>query len=85
MPLPDMMTGPVVVQDPMQKKQMLLKLVDLTESCLDSAKKISDEAVLAVDDARASNVDFAPRYLTTAMRDLQRAVDWLLYLKTSGL
>jgi hypothetical protein len=33
----------------------------------------------------AGTVDFAPRYFTTASRDLHRAVEWYAHLKESNL
>jgi hypothetical protein len=87
MPLPATLTNKanvVFVRDPKQEQQMLLKLVDTSASYLEAAKKMDEEGTLSAS-VRAANVDFASRYVTTAMRDLQRAVDALLHLREEGL
>jgi hypothetical protein len=87
MPLPATLTdnaNVVFVPDPKQQQQMLLKLVDTSASYLGAAKKIAEERTMTAS-ATAANADFAPSYFPAAMRDLQRAVDWLLHLKEEGL
>jgi hypothetical protein len=85
MPLPPTLeTNNAFVRDPEQERQMQLKLVDQYASFLDAVKKMAEEGILKAR-AGAANADFAPRYFTTTMRDLQRAVHWLLYLQTAGL
>jgi hypothetical protein len=87
MPLPATLTDDskvVFVRDPQQERQMLLKLVDQGISFLDAAKKIHEEGTLSAS-VGAANVDFASRYVTNAMRELQRALHWLLYLMKEGL
>jgi hypothetical protein len=84
MPLPAGKGGEIFVRDPQQQQQMLLKLVDTSASYLGAAKKISEERTMRAS-ATEANADFAPSYFPAAMRDLQRAVDWLLHLKEEGL
>jgi len=65
--------------DPGQKLQMLVKLVDLQAQHLSDLQQINSEASHMRE--TATN-EFAPRYFATASRDLQRAVDWYLYLRS---
>jgi len=73
---------PRVVPDQKQKMQMLVKLIDM---------KLQHLADLRVTDALRAQThdqvptDFTPRYFASASRDLQRAVDWLIYIKSKGL
>jgi len=77
---------PKVILDPEQNKQMILKLLELEKSVVSDLWKSSDQRD-ASDSARAqtSAVDFAPRYFSTACRDLHRAVAWYIQLKKEGL
>jgi hypothetical protein len=69
-----------ILADPGQKLQMLVKLVDLQTQHLSDLNRINLAASLET----APN-EFAPRYFGTASRDLQRAVDWYLYLRSKNL
>lgn len=73
--------GVKIVVDEKQKLAMMLKLVDLQMQHLLDLRQTSTftqsrEAVLT---------DFIPRHFPTVSRDLQRAVDWFLYLKENHL
>jgi hypothetical protein len=74
--------GSNIVADPRQKLQMLVKLVDLQAQHLSDLQQINSEASHMRE--TATN-EFAPRYFATASRDLQRAVDWYLYLRSKDL
>jgi hypothetical protein len=76
---------PKVILDPEQSKQMVLKLLELKSSQLSDFWKSSEQR--ASDSAKAQNdaVDFAPRYFTTAFRDLDRAVASYMKLKEENL
>jgi len=77
---------PDVIPDPGQQNQMVIKLLEQEESILSDLWK-SSELRDASDSARAqsSAVDFAPRYFSTACRDLHRAVVWYMKLKKENL
>ena len=72
--------GTKIVVDPKQKQQMLVKLVDLQIQHLVDLRESKSEY-----SRQTAPSEFAPRYFTTASRDLQRAVDWYLYLKSKAL
>jgi len=72
--------GVETLSDPKQKLQMLVKLVDLQAQHLSDLNRIN----LAASRETAPN-EFAPRYFGTASRDLQRAVDWYVYLRSNNL
>jgi hypothetical protein len=74
--------GVEIIADPKQKLQMLVKLVDLQAQHLSDLQRISSANFLTRESAPN---EFAPRYFATASRDLQRAVDWYLYLKSNDL
>ncbi len=76
---------PKVILDPGQSKQMVFKLFELKSSLLSDLWKSSERR--ASESARAQNdaVDFAPRYFTTAFRDLDRAVASYMKLKEKNL
>ena len=85
MPLPEEKSGTVYVSDPKQCQQMMLKLVDLYQSCLNSARRMADEGTLRGQEITAGvSLDFT-RYFPEAMRNLEHAVEWFLWLKTVGL
>jgi len=72
--------GQKVVVNPRQQQEMLIKLIDLQmQHLLDLKKNIAEGA------RQAAPIEFSPRYFATASRDLQRAVDWYLYLRSKGL
>ena len=68
--------------DPKQKLQMLVKLIDMKAQHLQDLQQISSEASHMRETAPN---EFAPRYFASASRDLQRAVDWYLYLRSKDL
>jgi hypothetical protein len=75
-----------VVIDPQQGEQMVLKLVRQELRHLEDIKRISEQrSDLASNIQNAQVSDFSPRYFTTAMRDLHRAVQWFRYLKKNRL
>jgi|HubBroStandDraft_5_1064220.scaffolds.fasta_scaffold07862_2 hypothetical protein len=76
---------PKVILDPEQSQQMVTKLFDVERSLLLDLWKSLDQR--ASESARAQNdaVDFAPRYFTTAFRDLDRAVASYMKLKKKSL
>ena len=60
----------------------MFKLLDLQIRHLRDLGATLDGGIRSVG---ASPVDFAPRYFTTASRDLHRAVEWLRYLKENNM
>ena len=85
MPLPASSKPPEgveIIADPRQKLQMLVKLTDLQAQHLSDLQQITSEASHMRETAPN---EFAPRYFATASRDLQRAVDWYLYLRSKDL
>lgn len=71
-----------VLVDPSQQWQMLVKLVDM------QLQHLRDLLRSGINDPELDTqvlTDFVPRYFTTASRDLQKSVDWFLYLKSQGL
>jgi hypothetical protein len=74
--------GVEIIADPKQKLQMLIKLVDLQTQHLADLQHISSVASQTRESALNG---FAPRYFATGSRDLQRAVDWYLYLRSNNL
>ena len=74
--------GVKIIADPKLKLQMLVKLVDLQAQHLSTLQQISLEASHMRETAPN---EFAPRYFAGASRDLQRAVDWYLYLRSKDL
>jgi hypothetical protein len=74
--------GVEIIADPRQKLQMLVKLIDLQAQHLSDLLQINAEASHMREGAPN---EFAPRYFATASRDLQRAVDWYLYLRAKDL
>ena len=84
-PLPESCRPPEgvkIIADPKQKLQMLVKLVDLKAQHLSDLQRIGLANALTRESAPN---EFAPRYFATASRDLQRAVDWYLYLRSKNL
>ena len=75
-----------VVVDPSQCFQMVDKLIATQSQHLhDLLRSWEQRASESAAAQAASPVDFAPRYFTTATRDLHRAVEWYAYLKKSNL
>jgi hypothetical protein len=75
---------PVAIPDPEQMKHMVLKLIELEESMLSDLWKSVEERASTSDRERNDIVD-APRYFSTACRDLDRAIDRFMYLKKNNL
>ena len=71
-----------IVADPKQKHQMVLKLIQLQAQHLLDLQRSNSEAYQM---RQMAPSEFAPRYFATASRDLQRAVDWFLYLRSKEL
>jgi len=85
-PYPDEKELAKTVVDPSQSLQMVKKLIDEKLQHLHDLRRSWDQrASESVAAQAASPVDFAPRYFTTATRDLQRAVEWYMSLKKSRL
>jgi hypothetical protein len=85
MPLPGPFIPPDGVKsnaDPKQKLQMLVKLIELQAQHLVDLQHSNSEAS---DMRQTTPNEFAPRYFATASRDLQRSVDWYLYLRSNDL
>jgi hypothetical protein len=82
MPLPKDLLVPNVVADPQQGREMMFKLLDQQIQHLRDLSGTLDGGIRAVE---ASPVDFAPRYFTTASRDLHRAVEWFRNLKENNM
>jgi hypothetical protein len=74
--------GVQIIADPKQKLQMLVKLIDLQAQHLSDLQQISSEASHM---RETTPNEFSPRYFASASRDLQRAVDWYLYLRSKDL
>ena len=75
-----------VVVDPNQALEMVDKLIaEKLQHLHDLHYSWNQRGSEAVGDANAPPVDFAPRYFTTASRDLHRAVEWYERLKENKL
>jgi hypothetical protein len=74
--------GVKIIADPRQKLQMLVKLIELKAQHLSDLQQMNSEASRMRETAPN---EFVPRYFATASRDLQRAVDWYLYLRSKDL
>lgn len=74
-------SGVKIVVDESQKLQMLVKLVDLETQFLLALR------VTSVQTAQNREVltDFFPRHFPSVSRDLERAVDWFLFLKSNSI
>jgi len=87
-PLPPIAEGgnePQVILDPEQSKQMVIKLLELEGSVLSDLRNSSEQRASHSARAQDDAVDFAPRYFTTACRDLHCAVEWYIHLKKEKL
>jgi hypothetical protein len=76
---------PQVIVDPEQGQQMMLKLLEQRLCVLSDLWKSSEQRASDSERAQTQAVDFAPRYFTTASRDLHRAVAWCTELKKEKL
>jgi hypothetical protein len=85
MPLPPMESGkPEVCLDPFQTQQMVTHLIEIEESMLSDLWQSCERR--ALDSAREQNgtVEFAPRYFSSACRDLHRSIDRYMELKKNN-
>jgi hypothetical protein len=73
-----------VILDPVQNLRMVLKLIEQLMGFLRDLGR-SWETRGSAGPQTAGPADFAPRYFTTATRDLHRAVEWYRYLKEHNL
>ena len=73
-----------VILDPDQGQQMVIKLLEQQLAILSDLWKSANERASASEVPNQS-IDFAPRYFTTAGRDLHRAVAWYAQLKKEKL
>jgi hypothetical protein len=73
-----------VILDPDQGQQMVIKLLEQQLAMLSDLWKSANERASASEVPNQS-IDFAPRYFTTAGRDLHRAVAWYTQLKKEKL
>jgi hypothetical protein len=83
MKLPRFDTG--VVIDPAQGSQMVGKLLDRELQHLRHLSRSWAQRASQTIDVHDAVADFAPRYFTTASRDLHRAVEWFEHLKELNL
>jgi|HubBroStandDraft_4_1064222.scaffolds.fasta_scaffold118916_1 hypothetical protein len=74
-----------LVVDPAQGYQMVGKLLNRELEHLRGLSASWTQRTSQTIDAHNAVVDFAPRYYTTASRDLHRAVDWYVHLKEENL
>jgi hypothetical protein len=81
---PDDKQSPHVVLDPAQNLTMVFKLIEQSMGFLRDLGR-SWETRGSAGPQTAGPADFAPRYFTTATRDLHRAVEWYRYLKEHNL
>jgi hypothetical protein len=84
--IPQDKNSPRVIVDPQQSTQMVINLLQLEANILVDLWK-SSELRASETAARGQNdaVDFAPRYFSTACRDLHRAIDRYMDLKKNNL
>jgi hypothetical protein len=76
--------SPEVILDPVQNLRMVLKLIEQLMGFLRDLAR-SWETRASAGPQAAAPTDFAPRYFTTASRDLHRAVEWYAHLKERNL
>jgi hypothetical protein len=73
-----------VILDPVQNLRMVLKLIEQLMGFLRDLAR-SWETRGSAGPQAAGPTDFAPRYFTTASRDLHRAVEWYSHLKEQDI
>lgn len=77
---------PEVVPDPIEHLQMVGKLIEQQlQNLRDLSRSWEQRASGYMGSQNAATVNFAPRYFTTASRDLHRAVEWYAHLKERHL
>ena len=74
-----------VTMDPNQAREMVGKLLQQQLGFLNDMYRWKQRASESAGAQNAATVDFAPRYFTTASRDLHRAVNWYNDLKQNDL
>jgi hypothetical protein len=75
-----------VVSDPVQSLRMVGKLIEQQLQHLrDLARSWEHGVSGSAGGQTAGTMDFAPRYFTSASRDLHRAVEWFAHLKERNL
>ena len=76
--------GPEVCLDPFQSQQMVKHLIELEQSILSDLWTSSEQRAAA--SAREQNgiVEFAPRYFSSACRDLHRSIDRYMEMKKNN-
>jgi hypothetical protein len=79
LPLPELETKPKVVVDLRERLQMALKLIAQEARHLEDLDR-SFENRFATSRA-GPTTDFAPRFFSSASRDLHRAIEWFAHLK----
>jgi hypothetical protein len=77
--------GPEAILDPFQSQHMVIKLLELEQSMLSDLWASLDHRTSESARAQDAGVDFAPRYFSSASRDLHRAIDRYLNLKKNQL
>jgi len=84
--IPEDKNSPNVIVDPLQSAQMVINLLELEGNMLSDLWKSSEHRASETA-ARGQNdaVDLAPRYFSTACRDLHRAIDRYMDLKKNNL
>jgi hypothetical protein len=77
---------PRVVLDPLQKKVIVVMLLDERRHYLEQLLRTMVHNRLGGDEEKVKErLDFNPGFLTAANRELRRAVDWFIHLKEVGL
>ena len=77
---------PQFILDHNQAQEMVIKLIEQhLHMLLDLKKSVEQQRASASEGAQNQAVDFAPRYFTTACRDLHRAMAWYRQLKKENL
>jgi len=77
---------PEFVPDPAHTLRMVDKLIEQQlQHLYDLSKSWEQRASGYAEAQNAATVDFAPRYFTTASRDLHRAVEWYAHLRELNL
>ncbi len=75
-----------LIVDPNLSWQLGIKLIDLTRQHLESLARIGKlNAEGNGQEHRASALELATRYFTSATRELERSVEWYQFLKGQGL
>jgi len=87
LPLPELQeagNSNSAIGDPRSRWQMMVKLVDVKLQQLNDFRRLLDERSAGEDSQTTASADIAGRYVTTASRELERAVAWYEHLKEHG-